>query len=136
MPNVVKGSKQEQMMVVPRRPWQRLLFTIAVLLGVVASALGGWAYGYYTTLLAQESVQADRAELVADLSAAQDENANLRRQIAILDTASVMDQRATEEVQETIRTLRERVAQLEQDVVYYRQVVAEETSDTGLIVDS
>jgi len=45
-----------------------------------------------------------------------------------------MDQRATEEVQSTIRSLRDRVAQLEQDIVYYRQVVAEETEDTGLIV--
>jgi hypothetical protein len=30
--------------------------------------------------------------------------------------------------------LRDRVAQLEQDIVYYRQVVSEETQDTGLIV--
>ena len=46
----------------------------------------------------------------------------------------MMDQRATEEVQGTIRGLRDRVAQLEQDVVYYRQVVSEETEDTGLII--
>ena len=45
-----------------------------------------------------------------------------------------MDQRATEEVQGTIRGLRDRVAQLEQDVVYYRQVVSDETEDTGLII--
>lgn len=134
MPNVVKGSRQERMMVVPHRPGQRLLFTAAVLAGVVASALGGWAYGYYKTLLTQESAQADRAGLIAELDTVQTENADLRRQIAILDRASVMDQRANEEVQSTIRTLRERVAQLEQDIVYYRQVVSEETEDTGLIV--
>ncbi len=134
MPNVVKGSKQEKMVVVPHRPGQRLLFTIAVLFGVAAAALGGWAYGYYTTLLSQESAQADRAGLVSQIDTLQSENTDLRRQIAILDRASVMDQRATEEVQTTIRTLRERVAQLEQDIVYYRQVVSEETEDTGLII--
>ncbi len=134
MPNVVKGSKQEKMVVVPHRPGQRFLFTGAVLFGVAASALGGWAYGYYTTLLSQETAQADRAELVSQIDSLQSENSDLRRQIAILDRASVMDQRATEEVQTTIRTLRERVAQLEQDIVYYRQVVSEETEDTGLII--
>lgn len=134
MPNVVKGSKQERMVVVPYRPGQRVLFTTAVLLGVAASALGGWAYGYYKTLLSQESIQADRATLVAEVESLQSENDDLQRQIAILDRSSVMDQRATEEVQTTIRTLRERVAQLEQDIVFYRQVVSEETEDTGLII--
>lgn len=134
MPNVVKGSKQEKMVVVPHRPGQRLLFTVAVLFGVAAAALGGWAYGYYTTLLSQQSAQADRAELIAQIDSLQAENSDLSRQIAILDRASVMDQRANEEVQTTISSLRERVAQLEQDIVYYRQVVSEETEDTGLII--
>lgn len=134
MPNVVKGSKQERMVVVPHRPRRRVLFTTAVLLCVLASALGGWAYGYYKTMISQETIQADRAELLADLQTAQAENADLRRQIAILDRASVMDQRANEEVQSTIRTLRERVAQLEEDIVFYRQVVSEETEDTGLVI--
>lgn len=134
MPNVVKGSKQERMVVVPYRPGQRALFTVVVLAGVFTSALGGWAYGYYKTILSQESIQADRAGLVADMEILQTENTDLKRQIAILDRASVMDQRATEEVQTTIRTLRERVAQLEQDIVFYRQVVSEETEDTGLVI--
>ncbi|MDA0688830.1 MAG: hypothetical protein O2948_09320 [Proteobacteria bacterium] len=134
MPNVVKGSKQERMIVVPHRPRRRALFTAAVLLGVLASALGGWAYGYYKTMLSQETIQADRAELLADLQTVQTENAELKRQIAILDRSSMMDQRATEEVQSTIRTLRERVAQLEEDIVFYRQVVSEETEDTGLVI--
>jgi competence protein ComGF len=68
------------------------------------------------------------------LIGAETENSELRRQIAILDRSSVMDQLATEEVQETIIGLRDRVAQLEQDIVYYRQVVSAETEDTGLII--
>lgn len=134
MPNVVKGSKQERMIVVPHRPRQRALFTLVLVAGVVVAALGGWASGYYTTLVAQQSEQASRDDLVASLNAAQSENEDLRRQLAILDRASIMDQRANEEVQSTNRTLRERVAQLEQDIVYYRQVVSEETEDTGLMV--
>ena len=45
-----------------------------------------------------------------------------------------MDRLATEVVQDTVLKLRDRVAKLEQDVVYYRQVVSAETEDTGLII--
>jgi cell division protein FtsB len=134
MPNIVKGSKQEKMVVVPYRPGRRLLFTTVVLIGVAASALGGFAYGYYTTMLAQQTEAQSRQELVAELNSLRNENSELNRQVAILDRTSVMDQRATEEVQSTIRGLRERVAQLEQDIVYYRSVVSEETEDTGLTI--
>ena len=134
MPNVVKGSKQERMVVVPHRPRQRVVFTLALLAGVLVSALGGWAYGYYTMLLTQQTEQAAREDLITELETTEAENADLRRQLAILDRASVMDQRANEEVQSTIRTLRERVGQLEQDVVFYRQVVSEDTQDTGLMI--
>ena len=134
MPNVVKGSKQEKMVVVPHRPGRRLLLVTLLALGVGGSAVGGFIYGYATTQRSQQSEQATQQELSGQLLAAEAENAELRRQVAILDRSSVMDQRATEEVQGTIRGLRDRVAQLEQDVVYYRQVVSDETEDTGLII--
>lgn len=134
MPNVVKGSKQEQMVVVPYRPRQRVLFTLFLVLGVAISAAGGWAYGYYKTMLTQQTELADQSELTAEIDSLRLENANLRRQIAILDRSSVMDQQANAEVQGTITSLRERVAQLEEDIVFYRQVVAEETEDTGLMI--
>ena len=121
-------------MVVPYRPRQRVLFTLFVLLGVGVSAAGGWAYGYYKTMLTQEAELADRSELSAELETLRLENADLSRQIAILDRSSVMDQQANAEVQATMSALRERVAQLEEDIVFYRGVVAEETEDTGLVI--
>ncbi len=134
MPNVVKGSKQERMVVVPYRPGRRVLLVSLLVLGVGASALAGFMFGYSNTLRVQQSEQATQQELNEQLIAVETENSELRRQVAILDRSSVMDQRATEEVQGTIRGLRDRVAQLEQDIVYYRQVVSAETEDTGLII--
>lgn len=134
MPNVVKGSKQEKMVVVPYRPQRRFVFAFALILGAAISAATGFFYGYYETLLAGQTGEASLQRLTSDLIAAQEENTVLRRQVAILDTSSVMDQRATEEVQSTILGLRERVAQLEQDVVFYRQVMSEETESTGLTI--
>lgn len=134
MPNVVKGSKQERMIVVPYRPARRVLIGILLVLGVGASAAAGFLYSYYVTIDSQQGELRDRQELSQELQRYEEENSDLRRQIAILDRSSVMDQRATEEVQTTIMSLRERVAQLEQDIVYYRQVVSDETGETGLVI--
>lgn len=134
MPNVVKGSKQERMIVVPYRPARRVLVALLLCIGVGASAAAGFIYSYYASRESQQVELADRQVLSQELQRYEAENSELRRQIAILDRSSVMDQRATEEVQTTIRSLRERVAQLEQDIVYYRQVVSDETGETGLVI--
>ena len=134
MPNVVKGSKQEKMVVVPYRPGRRFVLVCLLVLSIGASAIGSFMFGYSNTLRSQQSEQATQQELSEQLIGVETENSELRRQVAILDRSSVMDQRATEEVQTTIIGLRDRVAQLEQDIVYYRQVVSAETEDTGLII--
>ena len=134
MPNVVKGSKQERMMVVPYRPARRVIIGLLLIIGVGASAAGGFLYSYYVAIESRQGEFASRQELFEELQSSELENSDLRRQMAILDRSSVMDQRATEEVQSTIVTLRGRVAQLEQDIVYYRQVVSDETGETGLVI--
>ena len=134
MPNVVKGSKQQKMVVVPHRPKRRALIIMVALAVVTLSTAGGFLFSYYETMASQQSAQMNRETLSEEIATLELENSELKRQVAILDTSSVMDQRATVEVQETIGSLREQVAQLEQEIVYYRQVVSEETEGTGLIV--
>jgi len=134
VPNVVKGSKQEKMVVVPYRPGRRFLLVTLLVLSVGAGALAGFIFGYSNTLYIQQSEQATQQELSERIVSTETENSELRRQVAILDRSSLMDRLATEVVQDTVLKLRDRVAKLEQDVVYYRQVVSAETEDTGLII--
>ena len=122
------------MMVVPYRPGQRVLLTLLVLVGVAVSAAGGWVYAYYTTVLAQQGEQADSRELSAQITELRQENEALKREAAILDRLSAVDQQTGAELQETLTALRQRVAQLEEDVLFYRQVVEEETKETGLVI--
>lgn len=121
-------------MVVPYRPGRRVLFTLLLLTGVAVSAAGGWGYAYYATVLTQQGEQAEKRELSAQLTDLRQENEALKRQIAILDRSSAVDQQTGAELQETLTTLRQRVAQLEEDVLFYRQVVEEETEETGLVI--
>ncbi len=121
-------------MVVPYRPGRRVLFISLLLTGVAVSAAGGWGYAYYTTVLAQQGEQAEKRELSAQLTDLRQENEALRRQIVILDRSSAVDQQTGAELQETLTALRQRVAQLEEDVLFYRQVVEEEADETGLVI--
>ena len=121
-------------MVVPYRPGRRVLFTLLLLTGVAVSAAGGWGYAYYTTVLTQQGEQAEKRELSAQLTDLRQENEALKRQIAILDRSSAVDQQTGAELQETLTALRQRVAQLEEDVLFYRQVVEEENEETGLVI--
>lgn len=135
MPKVVKGSKQQKMVVVPHRPYRRALFWLVMGVAITGSAMGGFIYGYYTTVLSQEIALQDQQVLNEQLRHAEQQNAELGRQLSILDNARALDQQANKEVQETLRGLRDEVAQLEQDVGFYRQVISEDLDDTGLTID-
>ncbi len=134
MPNVVKGSKQQKMVVVPHRPGRKAIYAVYLFAVVVVVALGAYYVGQYRAYQVQAISESDVSELSQELAILRAENSDFRRQVAVLGRSTVMDQRVNAEAQTTIRDLRERVAQLEQDVVYYRQVVGEETESTGLVI--
>ncbi|MDO9317763.1 MAG: hypothetical protein Q7V56_06155 [Gammaproteobacteria bacterium] len=130
MPGVVKGSKQQRMVVVPHRPWLRY----ALLAGVLTVAVVGFAFGYLDAADGFATTSADNQQMALELADARDELQGLRSQVVISGRTSIMDQRANEEVQETINSLRQRVMQLEQDVMFYRQVMTPELAEPGLII--
>ena len=130
MPRIVKGSKQRRVVVVPHRPWLRY----ALLAGVLTAAAVGFGFGYLDAAGEFATTSADNQQMALELTNAQDELQGLRSQVVISGRTSIMDQRANEEVQETINSLRERVIQLEQDVMFYRQVMTPELAEPGLII--
>ena len=134
MANVVKGSKQQAMMVVPYRPWYRTLVSISIILALLTVALGGYFYGYIEASRLFSVTSADNARLSASLLEARDEVESLRSEVAIAGRSNLVDQRATEEVQSTVSSLRERIMQLEQDVSFYRQVMSPDSDELGIVI--
>lgn len=134
MPNVVKGSKQQAMMVVPYRPWYRTFVSISFILALLVVALGGYFYGQFDAARQYLVTSADNERLSLSLQQAQDEINSMRSELAIAGRSNLVDQRATEEVQSTVSALRLRVSQLEQDVSFYRQVMSPDSDELGLII--
>ncbi|MBE66355.1 MAG: hypothetical protein CMQ30_06770 [Gammaproteobacteria bacterium] len=134
MPNVVKGSRQDKMMVVPYRPWQRLFRLFGSISLVSLSTLGGFAFGYYQIYKRDASFQIGLEEQSAVVERLSVENSELRRQVTILERSGVLDQKINESGEQTISRLRNQLATLEQDLTYYRNVVSKQADDTGLMI--
>jgi len=122
------------MVVVPYRPTRRVIFLGFAVLLIVGGTIGGYKSGHVIGASQSGAGQINQEQLVTELADLVDENSTLRSQVALLDRSSVMDQQTSDEVQGTILGLRERIAQLEQDVLFYRQVMSEDLENVGLVV--
>ena len=134
MPNVVKGSKQRRMKVVPHRPHGRRWLLVLACLSIGFAGVTGYVYGYRAGEEGRSASDQDLNRLTRDLTAMENESDNLQRRIAVLERASLMDQQTAQELQAVIGSQRERITQLEREVVHYRQVVAEDIRPTGLMI--
>ena len=112
MPNVVKGSKQERMIVVPHRPIRRLVIGAAIGLCVLVSTVGGAYFGFTRGVDAQSAELTARGELDAMLQAVSAENEELRRRIALAQREGEVDQRAAQEISGELNALQHRLAEL------------------------
>ena len=134
MPNVVKGSRQDKMMVVPYRPGKRLFWLIVGISLITLGTIGGVAVGYYQIQKTEGSFLIGMKEQGARVERLSSENLELRRRLTILERSGVLDQKINETGQLTIRSLRDQLATLEQDLTYYRNVVSKQTDHTGLMI--
>ena len=122
------------MVVVPYRPMRRfILLSLAVLL-LVGGTVGAYKAGHRNGVVQGNTDQLNQTQMIAELADLVEANSVLRSQVALLDRSSVMDQQTNDEVQGTILGLREQVAQLEQDVLVYRQVMSKDLENVGLVV--
>lgn len=135
MPNVVKGSRQEQMIVVPYRPWRQGIFAVWVILAVALAGGSGAFIAHNDAMIGQTATIMENQRLREELLVYRDEVSDLRSSFAILDRSNMVDQRATDEAQASIATLRSKISRLEQDVTFYRQVMAPEGEGIGLVID-
>jgi len=131
---VVKGSKQIKMVVVPHRPWRNLLLTLAGLIVAVILTGAGVYYGYSRGTNENIDVRIERDQLSASVNSLETELETLQQDFVNLQQASLVDRQAVIEVQDMLVGLREINAQLEEDVLFYRQIMLPENDESGLAI--
>ena len=130
----VKGSKQLKMVVVPHRPWRTRLALFAFSVVLVLPALFGYYFGHYRALAQQGDAMDQRDALEREVQSLRNGNAVLEGQNLSLQQAASVDKEALSSVQRTIVSLRSQISQLEEDVLFYKQVLSPGNDETGLVI--
>jgi hypothetical protein len=130
----VKGSRQEKMVVVPYRPLQLFWLRASMVLLLVAVGAGAYFYGFFAGIRENGEARFERDELKDAVLAMQEENTGLRQRLLKIEQAGTVDQQALDSVQQTIAAQREKISQLEEDVLFYKQIMSPENAENGLVI--
>ncbi len=130
----VKGSKQEKMIVVPYRPGRQMMFRALVICCLLVSALASFWYGRSLGLDENGDARDERDSLRVQMAETNAQSQALREQFLSLQQTSMLDKQALDDVQQTILGLRDKISQLEEDVLFYKQITSPENTETGLVI--
>ena len=130
----VKGSKQEKMIVVPRRPWHStsgkvLLACVAVLAGLLLVELGRWQESN-----ANAEARAEGSWLSTSMQQSSSEVKELQARLIQAEQVTNIDKLAMQELRVNIERLRQQISQLEEDVIFYKEIADSGGGEKGLVV--
>ena len=106
-----------------------ILFVIFIAVGWLFYWLG--SNGYRFPVMTDNI---EMAEVRSNLSAADKENRNLRREVARLTRSTQIDMQAAEQVKQTLREKELEILKLTEELVFYRSLLAPEKASVGLEV--
>ncbi len=132
----VKGSKQYRVVAVPYRPWIRSLVVIGVLALLAVSVTGSFWYGQRQGQAVQADAVAERDLLKTQLAMKVEEADNYRQEVANLKLGAQVDRKASEGVRGEVIELKTEIAALQEDISFYRSLMAPTGNKRGLSIGS
>lgn len=132
----VKGSKQHRLMVVPYRPYLRWVISFGVLAVIGVVGWGCYSIGNLKGFRVQGQAIAERDQLRAELQTRLSEADTLSQQVANLSLASEVDQASSEGVRQEVIELKGEIAALQEDISFYRSLMAPNENQRGLTIGS
>lgn len=109
---------------------------IRILLLITVALLGGLAYWYGSNHAGRNLDQAQQQNmgLESQSRVLQEENNELRKRLAILESASKMDREAVNHVRMLVKQLEEEKEQLHKELTFFKSILAPEDMSTGVRV--
>ena len=123
------------MVVVPYRPLYKAMIFMAFL---IAMALFSWLtyeYGRNQGLALKVEVVRDRDLISSQLMESQKLIIEMRQEIADLEIGGAIDERATEEVRQTMESLQGEIAELNEEISFYKGVMLPNVANKGLRIE-
>lgn len=118
----------------PHRPWRLWLLLALLPLILAAVAKGALEYGREQAGLDMDGLEQRNGELLGRLDALETENRKLREQTVTLERAAQVDRGAYDEVRGDLDTLQGVIADLTEELAFYRSIVSPDDVQPGLRV--
>lgn len=130
----VKGSKQENLVVVPHSPLQNFVNRVLVFVVILSCAGAGYWYGQYQGFrIRDEAISlVEQLQLSYQEKTQKLEQANLR--IATLEKGAEVDRNANEEIRQVVKDLKDQVASLQEEVALYKGIMTPSLTVGGLTI--
>jgi len=129
---VVTGSKQERLTLVRYDPWQRFVRVVYFLLFTAAVAGGCFFAGQYASLNERRALVSERDQFQEQIIAANQETRGFRQRVGALEKGGEVDRQAAEGIRQTVKSLKAQVSTLEEEVSFYKGIMAPSGQDKGL----
>jgi hypothetical protein len=107
---------------------------MGIVLLVLATGAGFYLYGYSEGIFVNGDARSERDQLMLQVNDMSRQMNVLQQELINGEQAGAVDRQALDEVQGTIMNLRETIAQLQEDVLYYKQIMSPENTETGLMI--
>lgn len=130
----VRGSEQERLVITRYNPWvraRRILYLVAL---VVAVGTGGYYAGVFNSVADIQSLSLQRDTLQENLADAEQTISSMSQRVSILEKGGEVDRKATEGIRQTVIELKSQIATLEEEVSFYKGIMAPGGNDKGLRV--
>lgn len=131
---VVKGSQQEELVIRHYKPWERFRRTVYLLLFIVLVGAGGYFGGLYGSMEQIRSLASERSRLQVELDEAERTITTLTQRVGVLEKGGEVDRKATEGIRQTVKELKAQISTLEEEVAFYKGIMAPSANDKGLRV--
>ncbi|MAE34939.1 MAG: hypothetical protein CMH97_06760 [Oceanospirillaceae bacterium] len=129
---VVEGSVQDELVIVRRAKGYRFwrAFWLAILILVTAG--GGYLYGYFDSYTQMKVLKEENGYLKDGLRTSEKTIEDLSQRVAVLEKGGEVDRQAADGFRDTVKDLKDQVSVLEQEVAFYKGIMAPGSADKGL----
>ena len=125
-----------QLIIKSPQPGKKALIISMLALTVVFLAYGTYYYGHSTAGFDYQQLKATYDKTQQQLFEADRENAKLRESAAILKQSAVIDKKAYNDVDGTLKNLQNEILELKGQVAFYRGIVSPTQNSAGLNITS
>ncbi|GAB2892744.1 DUF6776 family protein [Microbulbifer echini] len=130
----MKGSKQYRMKVVPHRPFSGVIAVGGVALVVLATSAGSYFAGQYHLRKNLDEKTSEYTRVLERLEALKNENETLRMRAATAEQSLVIGEQASESVRSELVQKESQIAELKQEISFYRGVMAPAEGEDGVSI--